>query len=302
MNNSKKLCLIFMVIIVIIFLQMLNKNYKNKKNIVENFQGETLSDVIEKIDSFENKLSEISIAIDTKNSQLQNKIDEQNKKIETIHSSNLDETANNLINNISELKSFHDNYQRQLENIIDRRYDLEKSQYQIKQNAINQTIDEINALKTKISGKNNINKDNINALMLKSNKSNKTLMLEKVPKPWTDDQVPEYKVKFMNEDKSTDCLSYEKSNEIITARGEICVVDAKNQNFYLQEITSQEDYKAYIKSPKEVEVREIFHLIFPISEKETVANEKICLTFDEIDELSFSKVDGDLGEQFTKIN
>lgn len=300
MINSNLICSFLILLLILILFATLNKIYINKKIIRENYAEFTDSDKMllknlkDDYDKLNDKISKDLQTIKTTHS---GELEKQMKYIEdTLHSNVKDHQelkemqtkittqSNKFDEGLTEMGEFHDNYQKRLEKILERKYDLLDDNYEVRKKGqlkrlqnIESSLKQIESLKKESDA---IQDGDIRSTSCIYN--GERLNVEPIE---IYGQKIGKSVIFLDSGDKSGCLSYRgtgNSNYDI----ERCEMSNKNQQFIIKKINNEDEYRMLLDIDNDVEPKKKypdssdninypFHVIVPSK------NEGSCATLDD---------------------
>ena len=271
----------------------LTDDQESKLKSFENINLKDLEITNQNIDLYKNALLETDKLRKIKDQEQLKAIEANEESVKNMKDSmiQISNTESNLDKIIKELGVFHNDYQNQLENILQKRLSVNDAEFKLKKDNLNKLI---NQLSDKMENIQSAIKDEVINQIVNRQVSTR-LVVERMPQT-----TDIYKI-FVNTpppDNDPGCLSFE-DNE---ASGEICA-DLTNQQYTLEKIKDENTYLNKIRSSSSTadpvsvnkNIRYPFYLVKPISNPLKFL---VCNIDKGITKLSFKKLSGNMNERF----
>ena len=269
----------------------------------------------QKLKLYGNKLTQIQDIIDNSDKQQELRLNDFEKVADDLNAKkmNIGQQYRDFSTSIKELGQFHDNYQKELESILDRRYNLSNAEYKLRKDKQSQKLDKIEQTLRNLKPQQNQN-TNKSFKSIKNDGSGNILNVAKILK-----HDNKYNVFINDYDEQggfeTKCLNTvdpeaENNNGIIginTPSLQPCNGAKKNQNFLIKKINNSYEYNEIIglddteinKSRPEDEeyIKYPFYVVTP---KEEV-NRGWCLNIDDNKNASIQSCSSTSYQRFTPL-
>jgi hypothetical protein len=270
----------------------LDDSLESKIKLFENVDLKDLETTNQNIDLYKNALLETDILRKTKDEQQLRSIKENEESVKNMKGSmiQISNTESNLDKIINELGVFHGGYHSQLENILQKRLNINDAVFDVKKKNLDKLV---SILSDKIE---NIQRKTVEEVInqIENVKTATRLVVEKMPAT-----TNIYKIFVNTPENDPGCL-YIDMNGIPT--GVLCS-DVNNQQYTLEKITNEAKYLEKIKKVSDISesvnvsknIKYPFYLVSPIRNPLTCL---VCNIDKGITKLSFRKFDGNMNERF----